>query len=118
MTTPPKTIMEIEEYILRVFPCQKPCDSFGVCDNCCNATLIRAGASIRDKLDNEEIEHLNKRIIAAWGAKDKETKALEIAVEAFEHIIACSNLPSYPEPVESKIAKKALAEIRKLRGDR
>jgi len=37
----------VESYIARVFPCEPPCDSFGVCDNCSNATLIRVGAEIQ-----------------------------------------------------------------------
>lgn len=39
----------VEEYIKRLFPCEKPCDSYGVCDNCSGASLIRVGASLASK---------------------------------------------------------------------
>lgn len=45
----------VESYIARVFPCRKlsdppeSCDSFGVCDNCCDAALIKAGAEIQSR---------------------------------------------------------------------
>ena len=42
---------KVEEYILRVFPCQPPCDSLGSCDNCNDAILIRVGAEIQKKED-------------------------------------------------------------------
>lgn len=58
----------VQLYIARVFPCRKTCtppeacDSYGVCDNCCDATLIRIGA----ELQSRQYEKENKN--------DKETK--------------------------------------------
>lgn len=37
----------VESYIKRVFPCETPCDSFGLCENCFDANLIRVGAEIQ-----------------------------------------------------------------------
>lgn len=35
-----------EEYISENFKCEPPCDSHGVCNNCCDARLVRVGASL------------------------------------------------------------------------
>lgn len=54
----------VDSYIARVFPCRKfsdppeACDSWGVCDNCCDATLIRVGAELqRGHGDMKKIVH-------------------------------------------------------------
>jgi hypothetical protein len=67
----PKSHAGVEAYIARVFPCRKnevppeACDSYGVCDNCCDATLIRVGAEIQlreaDKLEKALI-HIQERL--------------------------------------------------------
>jgi hypothetical protein len=30
-------------YIAKMFPCEKPCDYFGLCENCSNANIFKAG---------------------------------------------------------------------------
>ena len=39
----------VEEYIKKNFPCEPPCDSYGICDNCCDATLIEVGGELATK---------------------------------------------------------------------
>ena len=34
---------EATTYTNKLFPCTKPCDSFGVCDGCCERTIFLAG---------------------------------------------------------------------------
>jgi len=52
MTKLPKALEDwIKKFSLNKFPCEKPCDSYGVCTNCTDAALIRIGArSIADHL--------------------------------------------------------------------
>jgi hypothetical protein len=51
----------VDSYIARVFPCRKlssppeSCDSYGVCDNCCDAALIRAGSEIQSRQTDDLI---------------------------------------------------------------
>ena len=37
----------VEKFIQDHFPCIPPCDSFGVCENCSEAKLIRIGAELQ-----------------------------------------------------------------------
>ena len=34
---------DAQAYVDRMFPCEKPCDSYGVCDNCIDRSLFQAG---------------------------------------------------------------------------
>lgn len=34
---------EAQAFIAKVMPCQPPCDSYGVCENCCDSTTFGAG---------------------------------------------------------------------------
>jgi hypothetical protein len=36
----------------RMFPCEPPCDSYGVCDNCCEANVFRAGYNFGRDFNN------------------------------------------------------------------
>lgn len=53
----------LDVYIQRVFPCRTKeggsCDSYGVCDNCCDSALIKAGAEITIKALKEANESKN-----------------------------------------------------------
>jgi len=42
----PAPMEKVHEYIAKNFPCEPPCDSFGVCNNCCDAKLIRVGSQL------------------------------------------------------------------------
>ena len=61
----------VESYIARVFPCEPPCDSYGICENCSEATLIRIGAELQAKqtdpakLDwyEREIKRLREEVV-------------------------------------------------------
>lgn len=44
-------IKTVRDYIERVFPCEPPCDSWGVCDNCTDAGLICVGMELTLKDD-------------------------------------------------------------------
>jgi len=37
---------EAKAFIEKVFPCEPPCDSYGVCDNCCEKVVFQAGYNI------------------------------------------------------------------------
>lgn len=44
MTPSKQQVLEYGERLAKSkFPCEKPCDSFGVCDNCSDALLLRVG---------------------------------------------------------------------------
>ena len=50
----------LDSYIQRVFPCRGPseCNSYGICDNCGESVLLRAGASIQAKIMQHRIDEL------------------------------------------------------------
>lgn len=69
---------------------------------------FKAGFDCRDKLDNEELQLT--------------TEALKIAIEALENsymaLADCASRVKAPEPYMFVDVKEALAEIRRLRGER
>ena len=54
MTKPDSKPSKVDEFIKRVFPCSPPCDSFGICENCCDAILIKKGAEL-EKSERDEL---------------------------------------------------------------
>jgi len=44
-----------EQEIDALYPCQQPCDSFGVCDNCCEKKTFKAGYQAAMK-ENEKLK--------------------------------------------------------------
>ena len=47
-----------KEYIDKLFPCEPPCDSYGVCEHCCEKTIFRAGYNFGARSANSKIETL------------------------------------------------------------
>lgn len=84
---------EAVEYAAKLFPCEKPCDSFGVCDGCCEAKCFWAGYNFGNK--------------AALSEKDR-------AIET-EYIRGFNDGKSYRKPFLDKIAEleAKLAQARK-----
>lgn len=45
---------EAQAYADKLWPCQPPCDSYGVCENCCERTLFHAGYNFGCRAQREK----------------------------------------------------------------
>lgn len=53
---------EAKDFIAKVYPCEPPCDSYGVCSNCCDEANFGAGYNMGYRAAELQIEELEKRI--------------------------------------------------------
>lgn len=83
----PPLSAEAEAYVAKVFKCEPPCDSFGVCSNCCEAIVFGAGYNFglaAEKARSQRLVEALETIIApgmdpagvAFGAMEIARKAL------------------------------------------
>lgn len=54
---------EAKAYVAKVFPCEPPCDSWGVCSNCCERTVFLAGYNIGYRVGAEHERTQAKELI-------------------------------------------------------
>lgn len=111
----------VDKYIDRVFPCEPPCDSFGVCENCCTATKIRAGESLARKEfpTREELltalqvlsEGLEKNQDALFTLLKRVTKMGEVKAQPHSPIddgwLACDTAKEALSKAQAILSKKA-----------
>jgi hypothetical protein len=63
---------EAEAYVQKLFPCTPPCDSWGVCDNCCEKTLFLAGYNFGFRANEKYKKGVEVMQLALHAAEERE----------------------------------------------
>lgn len=56
-------------YMAKMFPCTKPCDSYGVCEGCLDSSLFQAGYNFGYRADRENPSDVEVKLVS----KDERT---------------------------------------------
>src|SRR5574343_107631 len=68
-TSEPELSLEAKAFVAKMFPCEPPCDSYGVCSNCCEASVLYAGynmgLSAAESIASAKIQELGNALMKA-----------------------------------------------------
>ena len=102
-----------EQEIDALYPCQQPCDSFGVCDNCCEKKTFKAGyqAAMKEneklKKEVELIEGVCHRLELFLCCNRGECTACDLSVG-----FICPECSAHKDVIET------LQKLKELRGEK
>lgn len=111
MTNPTRD-EDAEQYIKKMFPCESPCDSFGICDSCTERNIFESGYNFGIKharaQDAEWVKALEKTVNIAVKFRDKLSN----------YAIGCAVVTEEGMDDVDNALLSAFAELEKLRKER